>query len=142
MHVHPAMEHSAALGARRASGSGTGSLSGPARDFESLLLNQWLQDAESSFGAAPGGDDDEDDAGGDQMKGLGTQQLAGFLADSGGIGIGRMIQKALEKGHAGQQHATGAPGHEPRGSSDATRSLGELRAKALALSNRTLEVAP
>jgi Rod binding domain-containing protein len=140
MHVHPATEHSAAAGANRATGNSSSPLAGAARDFESLLLNQWLQGAESSFGAAPGGQDDEDDAGGDQMKGLGTQQLAGFLADSGGIGIGRMIENALEKGHAGHPHAAGE--HDATGSGDVIRSLSELRAKALAVSNRAAELAP
>jgi Rod binding domain-containing protein len=70
-------------------------VSGPAREFESILLNQWLQDAESGFGSAPGGND-ESETGDDQMKGLGTQQLATFMAANGGIGIARMVDHALQ----------------------------------------------
>ena len=64
------------------------------KEFESMLLSTWLQQAEQSFATVPGADDD-DDAGRSQMMSLGVQTLATSMADSGGIGIGKMIAKAL-----------------------------------------------
>lgn len=69
-------------------------LSAAAKEFESILVNQWLQGAESSFGAAPGGNDD-DDAGGGQMKGFATQQLAQAISSKAGIGISALVQHGL-----------------------------------------------
>lgn len=65
-----------------------------AKEFEALLLTGWLQQAEQSLATVPGADDDED-AGGQQMMSIGVQSLAGALANSGGIGIGAMIEKAM-----------------------------------------------
>jgi len=65
------------------------------KEFESMLLSTWLQQAEQSFATVPGADDDDDDAGRSQMMSLGVQTLATSMADSGGIGIGKMIAKAL-----------------------------------------------
>lgn len=67
-----------------------------ARDFESILLGSWLQQAEKSFASVPGGDEDEDeDPGKDQFQSMGMQSLAGSLVASGGIGIARMISSQL-----------------------------------------------
>ena len=69
------------------------------RDFESILLGSWLQGAEKSFAAAPGGDaddDSEDGGSGEQFMGMAMQQLATSLVASGGIGIGNMITEHLE----------------------------------------------
>ena len=71
-----------------------------AKEFESVLLGQWLQGAESSFGAVPGGDDDQD-AGDEQMKGFAVQQLAKSFSDSGGIGIAALVSKALAHSASG-----------------------------------------
>jgi Rod binding domain-containing protein len=65
-----------------------------AQQFEAILMDTWLKEAEQSFGSVPGGDDDQD-AGGSQMMSLGVQSLATSLAASGGIGIGKMIAKAM-----------------------------------------------
>jgi Rod binding domain-containing protein len=66
------------------------------RDFESILLGSWLQQAESSFGSVPGGDgEDEDDSGKEQFQGISMQALAGKLSASGGIGIAKMISSHL-----------------------------------------------
>jgi Rod binding domain-containing protein len=67
------------------------------KDFESILLGNWLQQAENSFAKVPGGDgqDDDEDAGKDQFQGLAMQSLAGSLTASGGIGIAKMITKHL-----------------------------------------------
>jgi len=81
---------------------GTSKLSSAAQEFESVLLGQWLQNAESSFGSVPGGDDDADSCG-EQMQGFATQSLAGQLTASGGIGIARLVEGALLKA---SQHKT------------------------------------
>lgn len=66
-----------------------------AQDFESMLLSTWLQQAEQSMGSVPGAEDDDDAGQRDQMMSLGVQALSTSLAASGGIGIGKMIAKAL-----------------------------------------------
>ena len=65
-----------------------------AKEFEAILMGSWLQQAEQSFATVPGTDDDQD-PGKDQMMSLGVQQLATSLAASGGIGIAKMIAKAM-----------------------------------------------
>lgn len=66
-----------------------------AKQFEAMLLSSWLQQAEQSFATVPGADEDEDSPGKDQMMSLGVQSLADSLAASGGIGIAKMIAKAM-----------------------------------------------
>ena len=80
-------------------------ISSAAQEFESVLLGQWLQAAESSFGSAPGGQEDAD-AGGEQIQGFAVQQLAGRLAGSGGIGIAKLVQNALA-GFSAEPSASG-----------------------------------
>src|ERR1700679_1522617 len=74
-----------------------------AKEFEAILVGSWLQQAEQSFATVPGADDDQD-PGGQQMMRHGLQQLASSAAASGGLGIGKMIAKAMhanaEKAHA------------------------------------------
>jgi len=73
------------------------------QDFESLLLGQWLQQAEDSFGKLPGSDEDEDgDAGNSSMQGIAMQSLGQAMAASGGIGISRMITSQLDQKAAAQ----------------------------------------
>ncbi len=72
------------------------------KDFESILLGSWLQGAEQSFAAAPGGDEDDEDSGREQFMGMAMQQLAGTLAASGGIGLARMITSHLEAAQTSQ----------------------------------------
>lgn len=69
------------------------------KDFESILLGSWLQQAEQSFAKVPGGDgqDEDDDSGKDQFQGIAMQALAGSLTASGGIGIAKMITANLHK---------------------------------------------
>jgi Rod binding domain-containing protein len=79
-----------------------------AKEFEAVLVGSWLQQAEQSFATVPGADEDED-AGRSQMMSLGVQSLATSLAATGGIGIGKMIAKAMhataEKAEAQSQLA-------------------------------------
>jgi len=76
-----------------------------AQQFEAMLLSNWLQQAEQSFATVPGADDEDDDTGKDQMMSLGVQSLAESLAASGGIGIAKMISKAM---HAAAEKASAA----------------------------------
>jgi Rod binding domain-containing protein len=76
-----------------------------ARDFESMLLSNWLQQAEQSMASVPGADDDEDAGTREQMMSLGVQSLANSMTASGGIGIAKMISKALHSAADRQQPA-------------------------------------
>ncbi|MGB6743899.1 MAG: hypothetical protein WBE38_09580 [Terracidiphilus sp.] len=82
------------------------------KQFETMLLSSWLRQAEQSFATVPGAeDDDQDMAGRDQMLGLGVQSLAEAMEASGGIGIAKMIAKAMT---AQAEKADGAaPAAEP-----------------------------
>ena len=76
-----------------------------AKDFESILLGSWLQQAEQSFGSVPGGDgeDGDEDSGKDQFQGLAMQSLGAAMTNAGGIGIAKMIAKQLHKADDTQQ---------------------------------------
>jgi flagellar protein FlgJ len=75
--------------------SSTARLTSAAKEFESVLLGQWLKDAESSFGSVPGSE--EEDSGGEQMKEFAMQHMATEITNRGGIGIAPMVEKALAK---------------------------------------------
>ena len=67
------------------------------KDFESILLGEWLEKAEKSFATVPGQDPDQDsDAGHDQFESIGCQFLGEALSKAGGIGIASMISKHLK----------------------------------------------
>ena len=69
-----------------------------AKDFESILLSNWLQQAEQSFGSLPGAEEEDDaDSGKEQFQGIAMQSLGASLTASGGIGIAKMIAKSLHK---------------------------------------------
>jgi len=69
-----------------------------AQDFESVLIGQWLEQAEKSFATVPGGDpDNQKDPGHDQFQGIAMQSLAQHLTKAGGLGIAHMISQSLEK---------------------------------------------
>jgi Rod binding domain-containing protein len=73
-----------------------GQIEKSAKEFEAMLLSNWLQQAEQSMASVPGAQDDDDGGSGrDQMMGLGVQSLATSMVSSGGIGIAAMIAKAL-----------------------------------------------
>ena len=66
------------------------------KDFESILLGGWLQEAEKSFATVPGGDEEDgQDPGRDQFQGMAMQALASSLTASGGIGVAKMIAEHL-----------------------------------------------
>ncbi len=68
-----------------------------ARDFESILIGQWLEQAEKSFATVPGEDPEakNQDPGQDQMRSIAFHALADGLAAAGGLGIAALIRKHL-----------------------------------------------
>jgi len=76
----------------------TARLTSAAEEFESVLLGQWLKDAESTFGSVSGSE--EEDSGGEQMKEFTMQHLASEITYRGGIGIAPIVEKALMKQEA------------------------------------------
>jgi Rod binding domain-containing protein len=77
-----------------------------AKEFESVLVGSWLQQAEQSFATVPGADDDDSqDVGKSSIMSFGTQTLATAMASSGGIGIAKMVAKAM---HAAADKEDGA----------------------------------
>jgi Rod binding domain-containing protein len=79
-----------------------------AREFESILVGSWLQQAEQSFATLPGAEDDQD-PGRDQMMSLGVETLSKSLAAAGGIGIGKMIARAMHaNADKAKTHQTGS----------------------------------
>jgi Rod binding domain-containing protein len=76
-----------------------------AKDFEAILVGNWLQQAEQSFATLPGTDDDGDkDVASDSVMSFGVEALSKSLAASGGLGISKMIAKAM---HAAADKANG-----------------------------------
>ena len=65
------------------------------KEFEAILVGSWLQQAEQSIATVPGADSDDQDVGRDSMMSFGVQALSTSMAASGGIGIGKMIAKAM-----------------------------------------------
>jgi Rod binding domain-containing protein len=75
-----------------------GKIEKSAKDFESILLGSWLQQAEQSFASLPGGDDEGDaDVGKEQFQGIAMQSLGSSMTASGGIGLAKVISKQLHK---------------------------------------------
>ncbi len=74
-----------------------------ANQFESILLQKWLEDAQHSFATVPGDDPDQQNAdpGADQFRSLAMQQLAQKMTASGGIGIAKMIVRQLSHSNSG-----------------------------------------
>jgi Rod binding domain-containing protein len=69
-----------------------------AKDFESLLVTNWLQGAQEGFASVPGGNADEDeDPGHGQLQGFAMQSLGTALTAAGGIGIAHSIAQLLHK---------------------------------------------
>jgi Rod binding domain-containing protein len=80
-----------------------------ARDFESILLGEWLEKAEKSFATVPGsGPSENTDPGHDQFQSIGCQFLSEALSKAGGIGIASMISKRLKATEADRVAAQAA----------------------------------
>lgn len=86
------------------------------KDFEALLLTQWLEKAYQSFGALPGGDEgDELSSGSQQFQGIAMQGLATAIAEGGGIGIAKIMAGALHKARHGKDVPDPAKSISPLG---------------------------
>jgi len=81
--------------------AGNAKIANAAQEFESVLVGQWMKDAEESFGSVPGGDGDEDSSK-DQIASFGVQSLARDFVKHGGIGIASMVQRSLAANAAKQ----------------------------------------
>jgi len=92
-----------------------------AKDFESILLGHWLEEAQESLASAPGGSgDDDDDPTRIQFQGLGMQSLATAITQSGGIGIAAMITRQLHRLDAEAPGSPQPPGRDSEHPPDAT----------------------
>jgi len=82
---------------------------------EAILVGSWLQQAEQSFATLPGAEDSQD-PGRDSMMSLGVQTLSTSMAASGGIGIAKMVAKAMhaaaDKAAAQPEAAGSTPNHD------------------------------
>ncbi len=88
-----------------------GKIGQSARQFEAQLLTSVLASLEKSFGAVPGSDDSGVGA---QYRSLATQSLASAWAEAGGVGIARILTRALLKTSREQgSPSTASPGNAP-----------------------------
>lgn len=97
---------------RSPSDAGSRGIRHAAGEFESMLLNQWLQTAEATFASVPGADNEEE-AGDAQIKEFAVQALARGIVAAGGIGISNMVERSLEKtrtAEAPDGHTMSLPG--------------------------------
>ncbi len=85
------------------------------REFESILLGSWLQQAEQSFSTLPGADDDDKDVASDSVTSFGVQALSTSMAASGGIGIAKMVAKAMHAAADKANPQTSAQAGQPTG---------------------------
>ncbi len=96
-----------------------GKIDKAARDFESILIGEWLEKAEKSFASVPGADANKNnDPGHDQFQSIGCQFLAQGLSKAGGIGIASMISKHLKTVEA-QKDDDPTAGAAPKGAPEA-----------------------
>jgi flagellar protein FlgJ len=76
-------------------------ISGAAKQFEALMIEQMLKSArDTSGGGWLGGDDDPDDQTGSLVMDMAEQGLAQAMAVRGGLGIAKMVTANLERGQA------------------------------------------
>jgi Rod binding domain-containing protein len=85
-----------------------------AEEFESVLVGQWLTNAESSFGTVPGSEE-PDDPGASQMNEFAMQHLASEIVRKGGLGIAHLVEAGLMKSNT------------PSGSAAATIHASEIQ---------------
>jgi Rod binding domain-containing protein len=75
-----------------------------ATEFEAILLNHWLEEAQKAFATVPGSNPDEQgkDPGSDNFRSLGLQGVATGIANAGGIGIATMLLKYMTQNEAAE----------------------------------------
>jgi Rod binding domain-containing protein len=109
--ISPLTAQTDKLLSRRGSTIDNSKIEKSAKDFESILLGSWLQQAEQSFASLPGADEDGDaDVGKEQFQGMAMQSLGSSMTAAGGIGIAKMIAQHLHK--AADREAAAAAGNE------------------------------
>jgi Rod binding domain-containing protein len=99
-----------------------------AQEFESILLGSWLQQAQQSFATVPGAEDDDDAGTREQTMSFGMQSLATSIAASGGIGIAKMVAKALHAKADGASDATSSGTTSPEQAQPARIAYEKARA--------------
>src|ERR1700721_727408 len=88
---------------QRQQGSGN-KTAAAAKDFEALLLGQMLKSARGDGGWLG---TDEDDAG-EAAVGIGEEQLAPTMAQSGGLGLSKLIESGIRNGQDSVDSASSA----------------------------------
>jgi len=68
-----------------------------AKDFEGLLLTQMLRSAREAGGGGFAGDGDDENEANSTLMEFGEQQFAQALANSGALGIGKIVEAGLVK---------------------------------------------
>jgi len=92
------------LRSAQAQGGDSAKIDKASRDFESILVGQWLEQAEKSFGTVPGTDpDQQNDTSYGQFQSIACQALAQGLSNKGGFGLGALISKQLKAAVAQHQ---------------------------------------
>jgi len=92
-----------------------------ARDFESILVSQWLEKAEKSFATVPGKTpEQESDSTRDQFQSIACQFLAADMSKTGAFGIASLIRKQLQAAAAARSSSEGPTG-------DATAASGAAK---------------
>lgn len=67
-----------------------------AREFESILVTQWLQQAQEAFASVPGSDREHKEVGHDQFQSIALTALSSTICGTKhGLGISSMIVKYL-----------------------------------------------
>ena len=99
-----------------------------AKEFEAVLVGSWLQQAEQSFASVPGADEGQD-VGRDSMMSLGVQTLATSMSASGGIGIAKMVAKAMQTAAAKADGQTPGQESQPNSGSAVTMQSPQIIGK-------------
>ncbi len=75
-------------------------ISGVAKQFEALMIEQMLKSARDTSGGGWLGSDDQDDPTGSMVMDMAEQSLSQAMAERGGMGIAKMVTANLERGVA------------------------------------------
>jgi Rod binding domain-containing protein len=70
-----------------------------AREFEAILLQNWLEKMNKSFA----GEADSQDPAHDTLRSMGAQAVASALSERGGIGLAAMMMRHLQGGPGGAE---------------------------------------
>ena len=82
--------------------SGNNKAASAAKDFEALLLGQMLKSARGDGGWLGTDDDDA----GEAAVGIGEEQLARTMAQSGGLGLSKLIESGIRSGQDAMDNVT------------------------------------